>query len=541
MRGPTSSSATTEFRDNHGRWHEVDLLVLGRRRLHLVELKYYSGVLRGDDHTWLRAGKRAEDSPLKLARRKAQYLASRLKEQLVEWARKQGVKIPDLREGVPFVQESVFLHHPNLVSELSEHSAQGIYGLEHYENRSHLPSIATLLTERPHDRQLTTATHERLLPILMEQLGLSPRRERTAGSWVIEESMLSEGEGWQDWRAYHSVTQTQHGRIRFQVPPPGAGAAQTGGLVLQEKRVGRRTWPEWLDGIELGSPDDAQAVADWQLSSQHLDEDSGMLFAGPEAERRYGRVHYRDLMAVFTADPEVVVLHGRLEIGTVDPMLLMRKVDGPRLITLAGRPWEVTYIDWKRHKAFVEPAKAAAVTRWQGMPQAQSYELSDAIRRVLLGDEPADVRQTRRAQEHLASLREEFADCVHPETTTVVPDGARTRWWTWAGARANAVLVAALDSVEPEILGDSIAYDNLQIGLRSDVTAAQLTAAKGAVRESFAGLESVVPLIDERAVRKLKFSEMLPPEMAIATLAARGADHAGAQLTMARQVTGPCG
>jgi hypothetical protein len=37
-----------EFRDGHGKWHEVDLLVLGRRRLHLVELKYYSGTLRGD-------------------------------------------------------------------------------------------------------------------------------------------------------------------------------------------------------------------------------------------------------------------------------------------------------------------------------------------------------------------------------------------------------------------------------------------------------------------------------------------------------------
>ena len=37
---------------------EFDLLVLGRRRLHLVELKYYSGTLRGDDLTWRRDGHR---------------------------------------------------------------------------------------------------------------------------------------------------------------------------------------------------------------------------------------------------------------------------------------------------------------------------------------------------------------------------------------------------------------------------------------------------------------------------------------------------
>lgn len=35
---PYRAWSNFEFRDSHGRWHEVDLLVLGRRRLHLVEL-----------------------------------------------------------------------------------------------------------------------------------------------------------------------------------------------------------------------------------------------------------------------------------------------------------------------------------------------------------------------------------------------------------------------------------------------------------------------------------------------------------------------
>ena len=73
---PFRAWSNFEFRDNHGRWHEVDVLVLGRDALHLVELKYYSGTLRGDDHRWLAAGASGEESPLKLARRKAQYLAS---------------------------------------------------------------------------------------------------------------------------------------------------------------------------------------------------------------------------------------------------------------------------------------------------------------------------------------------------------------------------------------------------------------------------------------------------------------------------------
>ena len=73
--------------------------MLGRRRLHLVELKYYSGTLRGDDLTWRRDGHRAEDSPLKLARRKAQRLAGKLQDELIRWAQETGAKIPDVAHG----------------------------------------------------------------------------------------------------------------------------------------------------------------------------------------------------------------------------------------------------------------------------------------------------------------------------------------------------------------------------------------------------------------------------------------------------------
>ncbi len=96
---PFRAWSNFEFRDGHGKWHEVDLLVLGRRRLHLVELKYYSGTLRGDDLTWRRDGHRAEDSPLKLARRKAQRLASKLQDELIRWAQETGATIPDATHG----------------------------------------------------------------------------------------------------------------------------------------------------------------------------------------------------------------------------------------------------------------------------------------------------------------------------------------------------------------------------------------------------------------------------------------------------------
>lgn len=302
-------------------------------------------------------------------------------------------------------------------------------------------------------------------------------------------------------------------------------AQQLLGLTLQHRQVGSGTWTEELRGLPLGSAEDAVEIEEWLLETGHLDQDAGMLFVGPEAERRYGAVHYRDLMAVFTADPEVQILFGRQQVGSVDPMLLLRKVNGPRLLTLGGRAWSVTHIDWKRHKAYVEPAPKGAAPRWQSMPQAQSAALSDAIRRVLLGADPDGVSLTRRASERLARLRQEFADLVWDEGTVVAEDGARMRWWTWAGARANAVLVSALDHAAPHLLGDSIVYDNWQIGLRSDATGGEIRDAMAdARRELGEDMSRALPLTDEKALRHLKFSEMLPPAMAIATLAARTAD-----------------
>lgn len=228
---PFRAWSNFEFRDSRGRWHEVDLLVLGRGRLHLVELKYYSGTLRGDDHTWLRAGHRAEDSPLKLARRKAQYLASKLTDALFDWGKEKRVAISNPKLIVPFIQESVFLHHSAFQSELPPSSAIGLYGIDGHETTSNLPGISELLLEQPH-KSAIGPNQEAILLELMAKIGLVQRRERTAGSWTITDQALANGEGWQEWLAHHNVAQQERARIRFQVTPAGAPASE-------EKRVRR--------------------------------------------------------------------------------------------------------------------------------------------------------------------------------------------------------------------------------------------------------------------------------------------------------------
>lgn len=241
--GPYRAWSNFEFRDAHGRWHEIDLLVLGRDGLHLVELKYYSGRIRGNDLTWLRDGHRAEDSPLKLARRKAQYFATRLRDEFTAWAREQKVAVPNARDVIPYVQESVFLHHPGVRVELPEAATRDLYGLDGASDTTSLPGISQLLLQPAGRNEPITASREQVLVALMARIGLVRRKERDAGSWVLEGAPIAEGDGWQDWLATHRVSAAERVRIRFQTVASGASdAARTRvrQLAEHEYRVMRR-------------------------------------------------------------------------------------------------------------------------------------------------------------------------------------------------------------------------------------------------------------------------------------------------------------
>ncbi|MFI8772643.1 BREX system serine/threonine kinase PglW [Gordonia sp. NPDC062954] len=216
---PFRAWSNFEFRDNRGRWHEVDLLVLAADTLYLIELKYYKGVLRGNDHVWQRAGYRSEDSPLLLARRKAQYFKSLLKDRIEERTGQRGAG-----KVIPYVQELVFLHHPDLVCEMPASSTINIYGFDENERTSGLTGIGQRLLQTPRHEPVSEEK-SLLIRDLMEAIGLAPRRQREVGSWVIDEEPLGDGEGWQDWPAFHHVDTERHARIRFYLPRPGATSA----------------------------------------------------------------------------------------------------------------------------------------------------------------------------------------------------------------------------------------------------------------------------------------------------------------------------
>jgi ATP-dependent Lhr-like helicase len=310
------------------------------------------------------------------------------------------------------------------------------------------------------------------------------------------------------------------------LPPPEPRhlvAQQILAVTLQQHKLGDQLWDRQWNGL---APFDRSAnpILRFLTEEGFLDSDGGMLFVGPEAERRFGKRHFIELTASFTAPPQFTVLSGRTEIGRTDPSVLTEERPGPRRLLLGGRSWQVTYIDWLRKRAFVEPADGGGVAKWMnGGIAGLSYDLTRAMREVLLGEDPP-VSLTRRAEACLTEQRDSDApDTVHPAGTLVTRVGADVRWWTWAGYRANATLATTLRSVTDPLQRPTDCW----LRLREDLTPAEWRAARTSV-----GRNLVLPEVDLRAVRGLKFSAALPERLAVATVAARLADFEGARAVL---------
>lgn len=298
------------------------------------------------------------------------------------------------------------------------------------------------------------------------------------------------------------------GYVEPVVPPPSPrhiAAQQLLALALQEGRFGLSTWRQWWGGLPV--MDDAEEVLAYLRAQQFLVEDDGMVFIGPRAEREFGRRHFMDLLATFTADLELRVVAGRREIGTVSPLSVQGKAgeEGARRLLLAGHAWRVEHVDWQRREVIVSEQPEKGTVRWPSEAVAESFVLVRAQREVLLGATP-EVTLSRRAVAALQRVRTEFAPAVDASGIVLADGKDRRELWTWAGLRDNETLAAALGS------GSVRGTDNRRVVLEPHVTVDQLRAAPVA---------TALPAISADAVDGLKFSAALPVKLARATLADR--------------------
>lgn len=305
------------------------------------------------------------------------------------------------------------------------------------------------------------------------------------------------------------------------VPPPSPrhiAAQQILALALQEHAIGTTTWREWWGSLPLFDRD-SDALMNHLLAEGYLARDGGLAFIGPEAEKKFGRRYFSDLLAVFSAQPEFTVLAGRAEIGRVgDDVLMSDERNGPRVLLLAGRAWQVGHIDWKRRRCFVKPTELPGIAKWGGAVGGLSLHLTRGQRAVLLGTDPVGVTFTRRSQAVLDELREHHERHAVHDATVLHRSAGSISWWTWAGTAANRTLHASL----PGIVDPRQRIGDRSIRLRPEATTTEISAALSKMNEL------CEPSVSSHAVRGLKFSAALPQGLAQKTVAERLGDSAGA-------------
>jgi len=212
------------------------------------------------------------------------------------------------------------------------------------------------------------------------------------------------------------------------------------------------------------------------------------------------------------------VRHGRTDLGEVhESSFLIRTGDQP-VLSLAGRSWVATSIDWVKRVAYVEPTEQVGRSRWLGPGQPLSFRHCQAIKAVLIS-EAHSANYSRRAAEEMSNAREEFAFLSEGATTALTSQSeGRTYWWTFAGLRANAALSDAMRGLS----GVDALADNLAIRIGGGSKAGEMESIRAAVRQDPPRGGSCVEVA--KAIEDLKFSACLPASLAKFMLSIRLSD-----------------
>ncbi|MCE9575765.1 MAG: protein kinase [Deltaproteobacteria bacterium] len=176
-----------------GRLNEIDLLVLGYSCLYLIELKAFSGRMEGDsvDWTWTTPdGKRMwRENPLRLTRRKAQILKSRLERALPSGMR------------APWIEPLVFLSNERIELALQPDGIIGVVRRDNFANaimRHDFPGAIP----RPAGQRID-GPQERAVVQALAQIGVRPRKGKYfVGPYELGE-LLGETSAFQDRVATH--------------------------------------------------------------------------------------------------------------------------------------------------------------------------------------------------------------------------------------------------------------------------------------------------------------------------------------------------
>jgi ATP-dependent Lhr-like helicase len=177
----------------------------------------------------------------------------------------------------------------------------------------------------------------------------------------------------------------------------------------------------------------------------------------------------------------------------------------------------VNHIDWQRRVAFVEATENRGRSRWKGEGGGLGYQLAQSIQHVLASDNTEEY-WSRRAQDQIVLTRGQYPWLERENTVALADTDGLLTWWNFAGSSANATLANEL----AQITTIKVQHDCFGLMFETKATFNQLQSAIGELRER--DIEEMKPLIDDRAIEGLKFSQCLPIAFAREMLQARMRD-----------------
>ncbi len=352
---------------------------------------------------------------------------------------------------------------------------------------------------------------------LLQRMGRTGRRPGTTSNTTFLTTSSSAL-----LRAAGLLVLWSEGHVEPVEPPPYPAHVLTQqmlALTLQNRGIYRRDPALWLRGFALleKEPGLGGEILEHLEEKGILWDEAGRLWFGREGEDRLGRRNFLELLSLIQSPPLYTVYLGRKELGHVHPASFATENDEVPVLLLGGQPWRIRSIDWDHQEAFVEPTAEEGRSRWPGDAVPLSYELCQAIRRVMAGEaDPPGL--SRRATEALEAIRQEYSWAGTEGTVLLRAGGESALWWTFAGIRANAMLATAL-----EASGLAVGWlDNLYLDLPVRPDPLELVEALKGWEEEPPG-----PRIDPRAARRLKFGDCLPKDVLHRVLSRRGADGEG--------------
>jgi ATP-dependent Lhr-like helicase len=273
-----------------------------------------------------------------------------------------------------------------------------------------------------------------------------------------------------------------------------------------------------------------QRIIDFLLEHQILYSDGTRLSFGDAGQDLFGRRHFLELVSVFTSDPVFKVLHGRRELGTVDQITFLRHHgDEPVVLSMGGRSWSVTSLDWSRREAFVVPAETKGKSQWQGGKIGMSWRFARAVHALLTNDQVSE-RWTNRARSTFESLRQQY-EILRPDADVASSDRDlnEVRWFTFSGGLINTALADVIAAAGHE----DVSVSDFWIRVAGTTDARRMVdAVKSRETEEIRDCFKV----SEDYLDNLKFNECLPGDLAQAILRDRLLKGEEIEATTARNV-----